>query len=645
MQSFAGHPPHNRKRERTSKILFSLFFLAVPYILLFPSLKKDWALLDDPDTITYSLQAIDRIITRFDFTGLYPPVHHIGTRFLPGAFLYLGIQCKILGLNPFINHLALFPILYVHLLFLHIIIYGITRRYLFSIFGILLYLFYSQGSWSSAYYNWYSLTTFEPFRLVCLVGSLILFSGANQVWKSHTSRSLILLVLAILAAGFAIFTKEYYWIFISVTGFIYVISLIKRINVLGLRPRLAFGYFIGTLICALLFWATFLYLKSGRIFSGGTVGNYNINPDYLLKEIPSLWMILFQNYTLLLLILPSSYIIRCYLLIKEKGTWGRRELIQAVFLFFTLIWWVVFLPWKPKVERLFVTTIWCFSLFGALELSGIIEFYFDKQKSRLRKTDPWIGASFWGFLILGSVFFVFGKLLLSLKVYALILKAITLLFTTYFIFFLLKEIRNQGQINRLFFSFVMFLSGVSFILHLFFGSVGAYNFNHKYDGIEGVLVRMVRTVARHAIPNARIYVHLPEGHMYIGEMNFRLPLFEKRPDLKAFAFAAQPKTEYKQGDIIIHHPWLSSPQKFPFFEYVGDMQKSEIVKIEHPFIQGATYKELKRWIIAHFTFPRNPKVKFLFKDLQRNWWEIFLVLSQKLTITSVDAKSAVTKIQ
>jgi hypothetical protein len=179
---------------------------------------------------------------------------------------------------------------------------------------------------------------------------------------------------------------------------------------------------------------------------------------------------------------------------------------------------------------------------------------------------------------------------------------------------------------------VLFFTGIIFLVIV--GGIGAYNFNHKYEGIEGVLVRMVRKVSKETMPNARVYFHLPKGHIYIGQMNYRLPLFENRRDLKATHFSADTGVQYKRGDVIIHHPWLSEPKNFPFFQYNGKFEKPEMVKVEHPYIEGANFKDIKRCIIAHITFPRDTRLKLFEKTSHHNWWEIYLVLSKTLTITS-----------
>lgn len=632
---------HSNLGNRNSikiKILFYLFLIVLPLVLLSPSLKKDWALLDDPDMITYSLDGVKKVFTRLDFTALYSPVNRVTKRYHPGIYFYLGVKTKLLGLNPFINHIAHFLLLYIHLLFLHKILFSITRKYRFSILGIILYLFYAQGEWSSAYYNWYSLMTYEPMLLVCFLCSLSLFYAANVSRETHPKRSNILLWISILILGYAFFTKEICFIFTGVAGFIYLAGRQKRLNALKLNPKLRFRYFIGAVFFALLFLGVYIYLKSGRTVSGGSKAKYNINPGNLLKEIPSLWMLLFQNYSILLLILPFSYMMRLYFIFKERKNWGKREFIQAVFLVFGVLWWVMFLPWKPKLERLLLITTWCFALFGALEIHGIWELLKQEGKERIRQTPKHVCIIFWVLLSSGVLLFIFGKLFIPLKIYLLFLKAIIFIFGLYFIYRLMNKLFFKGKIDKLFLFFLATLSIVSFILFIFFGSIGAYNFNHKYDGIEGVLVKMVRKVSSDAIPNARIYFHLPEGHIYIGEMNFRLPLFEKRPDLKAFAFKGEPGSEYKRGDLIIHHPWLSPEPLFPFVNYGERISNPVIVKIEHPFIKGASYSGLKKWLFANFAFPRDPKVKLLEKKIHKNQWEIFLVLSETLTITEKPAE-------
>jgi hypothetical protein len=622
--------PENPRRQ---KIVFWVFFILLPLVLLFPSLKKDWALLDDPDMITYSLDGVKKVFTRLDFSALYSPVNRVTKRYHPGIYFYLGVKTGILGLNPFINHIAHFLLLYIHLIFLHKILFSITRKYRFSVLGIILYLFYAQGEWSSAYYNWYSLMTYEPFLLVCFLGSLSLFYAAQVSKETHPKRSNILLWISILILGYAFFTKEICFIFTGVTGFIYLASRDKRLNALELKPKVCLRYFLGALFFALLFLGVYIYLKSGKSLPGQSEVKYNMNPGIMVREIPFLWMLLFQNYSMLLLILPFSYMMRLYFIFKEQKDWDKREFIQAVFLVFGVLWWVMFLPWKPKLERLLLITTWCFALFGALEIHGIREFLKEKAKERIRQTPKHVCLIFWVHILSWLLLFIFGKLFMPLKIYLLSLKMIICIFGIFFLYQLIKEILMKGQINKLFASFLQFLCVLSIILFTFFGAIGAYNFNHKYDGIEGVLVKMVRKVSRDAPPNARIYFHLPEGHMYIGEMNFRLPLFEKRPDLKAFALKGEGGNEYQGGDMIIHHPSLSPHPEFPFFNFEGKISDPEIVKIEHPFIRGASYGGLKKWLFANFAFPRDTKVKFLEKKIHKNQWEIFLVLSETLRIT------------
>lgn len=60
-------------RRNSPAVVFYLFFAAVPLVLLFPSLNKDWALLDDPDMMTYSIRGGGRHTREFRFYGAVFP--------------------------------------------------------------------------------------------------------------------------------------------------------------------------------------------------------------------------------------------------------------------------------------------------------------------------------------------------------------------------------------------------------------------------------------------------------------------------------------------------------------------------------------------------------------------------------------------
>jgi hypothetical protein len=342
---------------------------------------------------------------------------------------------------------------------------------------------------------------------------------------------------------------------------------------------------------------------------------------------------MFQNYTVLLFLLPALFALRITLSLKAGNPLGRREMLQIIFLVWCICACGILLPWEEILERHLMIPTLCFAIFGALEASGSAEFLMGSHKTRIQKTAHGFAASFWLVAGCGFLLFIFGKLIMPQKIYTWMLNLILVGFILLIAIRILTQFYKNGKMERLCIHTIIFIFTSGFLLFLFIGSMGAYNFNHKYDEIEGVLVRMVKKVARGAVPNARIYFHLPEGHTYIGLMNYRLPLFEKRPDLKVFAFSNKPGAQYKKGNIIIHHPWLSGTDQFPFFEYTGDFGQVEPVRYEHFYIAGATYSELKSWLIAHATFPRDPRLPFLEKQIHRNWWEIYVVLTNTLTIT------------
>lgn len=611
-------------------VLFYAFFLLVPFILISPSLKKDWALLDDPDTTRYSITSVESIFQRLDFTDLYPPVNRYGPRFHPGFYLYRGILAKTIGLDPFVNHLWNFLLLYIHLIFMHAILFSLTRRYLSSVLGICLYLFFCQPGWSTAYYNWYSLMTFEPLLLILLVSSLAGFHSFPTLFKKRGLFPGFILFLSILALGFAFFTKEICFVFTALTLLLYLISRSEKYNVFGWDRKRAFHYFIGSLVLAILFIGVYIFLKSG---SGKTAGssNYILSPGHLARQAPIIFFKLYHNYTLLILIFPSSFILRLFLFQRENRPPGKREIAQIVFLFFGSLWLAMLLPWNILLERLFLIPTWCFAVFAGLEMDGTVEMFLGRE-SRLEKASRGFTIAFTAFLSVYIAYFIFGRLVLSVKIYALLLKILVAGFLLFIGIHISLSLVKRGRISRPVFGFAFFLFAVSFLFFLFTGSVSAFNFNHKYDGIEGVLVRMVRRVAIEAMPEGKVYIHLPEGHMYIAEMNFRFPLFDKRPDIEALPFSGKPGDRLERGDLIVHHPWLSSPKEFPFFKYEGRLKKLDVVKIAQPHIKGAAYNEFKRRLIARFTFPRDPRVRFLEKETHRNWWEIYQVLSETLTV-------------
>ena len=616
-------------RRNSPAVVFYLFFAAVPLVLLFPSLNKDWALLDDPDMMTYSIRGVDAILENFDFTELYSPANRASSRFHPGFYFYKGILAKIIGLNPFINHIWQMLLLYIHLAVMHIIIFRLTRSYLSSALGICLYLFYAQGGWSTSYYNWYSLMTYEPWLLPVFLTSMFAFHFSNRLAETKKRLAWVLLGFSVLILGYADFTKEICFAFSGVTFTVFLLTLSRRFNPFEWKKKYAGIWFGGSLFFAILFLGVYKILKSGG--GGGGPENYNMSLSHIISQLPDLFFLLFQNYTFLVLIFPAAFLLRMIVMFREKRNPGKIEITQFVFLVFGGIWLGMLLPWEIMLERLLLISVWCFGLFAALEFYAWKEFLFTGEK-RLQKAPRNITVPFFCGLFLLIAYFVFGRLVLSLKNYALLLKILTAAFGIFIVIDVLVSSLRHGKIHRLIFGFISLVSALSFLLFLFIGSFGAYNFNHKYEGIEGVLVRMVRKAAKDAKPGADIYFHLPEGHMYIGEMNFRLPLFENRPDLEAHAFSAKPGEVYHRGDYIIHHPWMSSPKGFRFFEYEGKIKTLERIHIKHPTIHGATYTHLKRWIIAHLSFPRDPRLKLLEKKYHQNWWEPYLVLSEPLVI-------------
>lgn len=625
-----GNTKNNSSNRRlAASLIFYILVAAIPLILLSPSLKKDWGLIDDPDTMTYSIRAIDAILEDIDFKQLYSPVNRYGSRFHPGFYLYRGILAKIIGLNPFVNHLWQFLLLYLHIGFMHLIIFRLTRSYLSSFFGICLYLFYAQSDWSTAYYNWYSLMTFEPWLLLNFLLSMFTFHFSNQISEKKFI-SKILLLISVIILGYAFFTKEIAFIFTGIPFLVFFLSLSKRFNPFQWKKSHALFWFAGSLFFAVLFLAVYKILKSG----GGGVEvpqNYDMSPGYILTQIPELFFILFRNYTFLIFIIPGAFLLRMIFLFHERRNPGKREIVQLVFLVFGLLWLGMLLPWKVKLERLFLIPVWCFGLFSGLELHGQWEFLL-KGERRIQRTSLKFKKAFFATFSILALYFMFGRLVLSIQPYALILKLMTAGFGVFIFTVFISGLIRQGKINRLLAVTIAIVTSFSFLFFLFVGSISAYNFNYKYDGIEGVLVDAVKRVATYAKEDANIYVHLPEGHMYIAEMNFRLPLFEKRTDLEAFAFSAEPGMVYHEGDYLIHHPWLSPRRIFPFFKYEGELEELKRIKISHPKIQGATWQHFKKWLIAHFTFPRDPRVRLLEKKSHRNWWEIYLVMSKRMKI-------------
>jgi hypothetical protein len=639
---------------RVKRVLFYIFLIILPYILLSPSLKKDWALLNDPDMMTWGLRAVKGIFCHFDFTPLYPPSDVAGGRFRPGYFLYAGIRGSLIGLSPYKNHLFVLGLLYLHLLLMHYFIHGATRQYRYSALGICLYLFYAQGGWCTAYYTWYSLITTEPVLVVLLMFSLAFFLAANRIDERHKARVLILLACSVVLMGFAFFTKEPTFAYTGAAGVILLLTYWRRGNAFGLSPTLptppkrlrrsghscgdgarrtlAAIYFAGAIFFALLFILIYKHLSAARPAAYYTA-HYRFSAGYLVHQTVTIVYRMFQNYTVLLFLLPALFALRIYISLKDGDPLGRREMLQIIFLVWCICACGILLPWEELLERYLTIPTLCFAIFGALEASGSAEFLLKSHMARIQKTAHGFAASFWVMAGCGFLLFIFGKVLMPQKIYAWMLKFILVGLILLITIRILTQFYKNGKMERLCLHIIIFLFTSGFLLFLFIGSMGAYNFNHKYDGIEEVLVRMVRKVARGAVPNAGIYFHLPEGHTYIGQMNYRLPLFENRPDLKAFAFSDKPGAQYQKGDIIIHHPWLSGTDRFPFFEYKGEISQVEPVRCIHPYIAGATYSELKRWLIAHATFPRDPRLPFLEKQPQQNWWEIYVVLSDTLTIT------------
>ena len=610
-------------------IIFYVFIVILPLILLSPSLKKDWALLDDAIMTTYSIRGVNAILEALDFTELYTPTNQAGSRFHPGFYLYRGILAKIIGLNPFVNHLWQFSLLYLHIFFLHIIIYILTRSYLSSALGIVLYLFYAQGDWSTSYYNWYSLMTFEPIILTLFILSAFSFHFSN-VFSGKKFISVILLVLSALFLGFAYFTKEIAFVFTGVPFTVFLLCLKRRFNTFEWKKSRAFWWFMGSLFFVVLYLAIYIILKS----AGEGVSDpeyYNLTPGHILKQVPPLLFLLFQNYNLLLLIFPSIFILRLIIMFKEKRNPGRIEVTQLLLLVLGTLWFCILIPWSMKLERLLLITVWCFGGFAALECYAQADFLFC-EKNRIERTSVKFTVVFHASLLVFLLYFVTGRLFLPVKIYALILKIISLAFGILVTGGLLESLLRRGRVNRLLFGFIAVIMFFSFLLFIFIGSIGAYNFNHKYDGIEGVVVRMVRKVAKEAGPDACIYLDLPTDHTYVREMNFRLPLFDNRPDMQTFHLIPSPGRVFNRGDFIIHHPWMSQEKNFPHFEYDGELEKIERVHIKHPKIHGATLGHIKKWIIAHVTFPRDPRVKLLEKKYHQNWWEPYVVESETLKI-------------
>jgi len=651
--------------EKVKRALFYIFLIILPYILLSPSLKKDWALLDDPEMMTWGLRAVKGIFCHFDFTPLYPPSNVASGRFHPGDYLYLGIRGSLIGLSPYKNHLFVLGLFYLQLLLMHYFIHGATRQYRYSALGTCLYLFYAQGGWSTAYYNWYSLVPTESVLAVLLMFSLALFLAATGMNERHKARVLILLACSVVIMGFAFFAKEPTFAYTGAAGAILLLTYCQRGNAFGLSPTLptprsvakamerrrpkrlrmpghssgdgarrtfAAIYFAGAIFFALLFILIYKHLSAARP-AAYYATHYRFSAGYLVHQTVTIIYRMFQNYTVLLFLLPALFALRITISLKDGDLLGRREMLQIIFLVWGICACGILLPWEEILERHLMIPALCFAIFGALETSGSAEFLLKSHMARIQKTAHGFAASFWVVAGCGFLLFIFGKLLMPQKIYAWMLKFILVGFILLITIHILTQFYKNGKMERLCLHIIIFLFTSGFLLFFFIGSMGAYNFNHKYDGIEGVLVRMVRKVARGAVPNARIYFHLPEGHTYIGQMNYRFPLFENRPDLKAFAFSDKPGAQYQKGDVIIHHPWLSGTDRFPFFEYKGEIGQVEPVRCTHPYIAGATYSELKRWLIAHAAFPRDPRLPFLEKQTHQNWWEIYVVLSDTLTIT------------